>query len=50
MPVDFWLSDGGAPFERAFTEGVEKIALNEPKRREARLRQLLREWKSGTPD
>ena len=27
MPVDFWLSDEGAPFERAFTEGVEKIAL-----------------------
>jgi hypothetical protein len=27
MPVDFWLSDGGAPFDRAFTEGVEKIAL-----------------------
>jgi hypothetical protein len=26
-PVGFWLSDEGAPFERAFTEGVEKIGL-----------------------
>ena len=26
-PVDFWLSDEGAPFERAFTEGVHKIGL-----------------------
>lgn len=27
MPVDFWLSDEGAPFDRAFTEGVQKIGL-----------------------
>ena len=26
-PVDFWLSNEGAPFDRAFTEGVQKIAL-----------------------
>jgi hypothetical protein len=25
MPVDFWLSDDGAPFDTAFTECVEKI-------------------------
>lgn len=27
MPVDYWLSDEGAPFDQALTEGVRKIAL-----------------------